>query len=323
MVSRRGLEEKVLDEHGFSCRFVSLESVGRAGWFKMPYLMGKSLAESYKIVRKFNPDVLLGMGGFSSAPVTVVGKMLGKPVFVQEQNILPGLANRLISRFSKKAFISYAESDRYFPEGRTLLCGNPVRAGLKTKVKDYARFGFSRDRFTVMAFGGSQGAHKINKAMIESAGHLTDITDKIQILHITGKKDFQAVNDGYGDIKRYVTPYLMEMQHAYSVADLVICRSGATTLAEITALGKASVLVPYPHAAGDHQSKNADFLVHAGAAVKVADAVLDGECLAGIIRDFVDHPDKTERMGKRSAAIGTFEGAKKIIDYIMEELQDS
>ncbi len=323
MVSRRGLEKKVLDELGLSCRFVSLESAGRAGWFKMPHLWGKSMAESYKIIREFNPDVLLGVGGFSSAPVALAGRMMGKPVYIQEQNILPGLANRIISRFSKKAFISYAESDRYFPADRTLLSGNPVREGLKSDKKDYARFGFSPDRFTVLAFGGSQGAHKINKAMTESAAHLTEIADKIQIIHITGRKDFKAVNDSYGDIKRYVTPYLMEMQQAYSIADLVICRAGATTLAEVTALGKASVLVPYPHAAGDHQSKNADFLVHANAAVKIADAKLDGECLAGLIRDFIDNPDKIEQMGKRSAAIGTFEGAKKIIDYILEELQDS
>lgn len=318
VVSHRGLEEKVLNNTGFKCRFVSLEIPGRVGWIRMPYLLGKSLVESLRIVREFNPHAIVGLGGFSSGPVAVAGKILGKPVFVQEQNILPGLTNRIIARFAKKIFLSYPGSEANLPRKKCVLTGNPVRGGLKGEKKDYGAFGFSRERFTVLAFGGSQGAQKINQAMIEAVALLADIEKRIQILHITGRADVELVEKGYRGFKHYTTGYLMEMDNAYAVADLVVCRAGATSLAEITALGKASVLIPYPHAAADHQTKNADFLVSNGAAVKIPDRELDGKTLARLIRDYLEHPEKIKKMEDKSRKMGSFEAAQKIVREIRD-----
>jgi len=313
VVSRRGLEEKVLQKLGYGYRFISLESLGRVGWFRMPYVLGKSLAESVQIIREFDPHLLLGVGGFSSGPVALAGKLLGKPVFIQEQNIIPGRTNRILAHLASRIYLSYADSEEHFPTNKTVLSGNPVRANLKVKRKEYNRFGFTDDRFTILVFGGSQGSQKINHSIIEATAHLAEVQDRIQILHITGQADLESVKKCYTGFRHYVTEYLMEMEEAYAIADLVICRSGATTLAEITALGKSSVLVPYPHATGDHQTKNADFLVRAGAAVKITDAELDGKRLARLIIDYLDHPNKLKEMESKSRKLGSFDGAKIIV----------
>ena len=311
----------MLQKLGFSYRFISLESLKRVGWLRMPYLLSKALAESLGIVREFNPHALVGVGGFASGPVTLAGKILGKPVFVQEQNTLPGTTNRIVARFARKIFTSYPGSDTHFPARRTVLAGNPVRAELRGGEKNYARFGFTKGRFTILVFGGSQGARKINQAMIEAAGGLAEIKDRLQIIHITGPSDQGSVC--YDQIQHYVTDFLMEINDAYAIADLVICRAGATTLAEITALGKASILIPYPHASGDHQTKNADFLVRAGAAVKIADSDLDANKLARLIHQYLDHPDRIKEMEEKSRELGSFDGAQNIVCSIRKELADS
>jgi len=233
---------------------------------------------------------------------------------------MPGLTNRILGRIVDAVAVTYHESIGFFPADKVTVTGNPVRKDivLGSREQGLKMFSLDRDRFTVFVFGGSRGAARINKAMAEALGYLDHLKDRIQILHQTGEKDHEAVKRIYRTrgFRGAVIPFAYEMAEAYAVADLVISRAGATTLAELTACGKAAVLVPYPYAAARHQEINARKLVDMGAARMILDRELNGRKIADIIARFLDNPDELREMATISRSLGNPGASARITDLL-------
>jgi UDP-N-acetylglucosamine--N-acetylmuramyl-(pentapeptide) pyrophosphoryl-undecaprenol N-acetylglucosamine transferase len=237
---------------------------------------------------------------------------------LQEQNVFPGLSNRILGRFVDRAFISFPDSAPHFPAGKAVLTGNPVRRKMQPG-KFPGSFDLRRS-FTILIFGGSQGAHRLNQVMVATIPLLPDLRGKIRIIHQTGEKDFQAVRAAYqqAGFEAEVQPFIYDMDRAYGLADLVLCRAGATTLFELMAMGKPAILVPYPFAANDHQTLNARSLVKAGAAVTVADGELSPEAVNRLLRELSADPSRLQKMGERALALAKPNAARDIVNLCYE-----
>ncbi|MFH1369332.1 MAG: undecaprenyldiphospho-muramoylpentapeptide beta-N-acetylglucosaminyltransferase [Elusimicrobiota bacterium] len=255
--------------------------------FSFFYLLTRSLFSSFAVINSFQPDVVVGMGGYISFPVALAGYLKRIPVVIHEQNALPGMANRLLTFFAKKIAVSFEDSERFFPRDKTIFTGNPVRQELFSAVPEEAFkiLGLEQKRITVLIFGGSQGAVRLNHAIIDTLPFLTEYKSSIQFVHITGtmpgEKD--RAEHGYDKhgFKASVMEYLDKIGNAYSVADLIICRAGATTISELTILHKPSILVPFPYATGNHQQMNALNLVKKGNAIMIKEKDLSPPILSG------------------------------------------
>ncbi len=320
----KGIESKIIPKEGYDIRFIRSEglvgkdlvSTGRS-LLRLPM----SLMDSRRILKEIGPDLVMGVGGYSSGPLVLCARLMGIPSLIHEQNTLPGLTNRILGKFADSVAVTYHESMKYFPPEKTYLTGNPVREEILKGVRDRGCKTFSLDRelFTIFIFGGSSGAHNINHAIGEALVYLESFKKNVQFLHQTGEKDFDAVKEIYSSkgFKGTVLPFAYEMADAYAVADLIISRAGATTLAELTACGKASILIPYPYAAGNHQEINARKLWDAGAAQMVLDRELNGKTLSDMIRFLLEDPDAIGEMERTSQSLGSSEATKKIIELIV------
>ena len=246
------------------------------------------------LIVKIKPVFVIGLGSYISFPVVFVSKIFSIKTFIHEQNVVPGLANRFLSKFADRIAVSFPETKRYFPEDKTFYTGNFIREELfKANPEDALRkFNFDKSRFTVLIFGGSQGAHIINLTILKALKLILDLKDRIQFLHLTGKDDFPLVKNSYKelDFKAEILEYLDDMASAYAVSNLVICRAGATTIAEILELKKFSILIPYPYATEDHQTQNARYLEKLGFGVFVPENELSKEKIANLIRKYLTNP---------------------------------
>lgn len=263
----------------------------------LPFLLVKSLFQSLRHLGSFNPSVVVGMGGYVSLPVVIAAWLKKIPVVIHEQNISPGLANRISSLFAQKIAVSFDESRDYFNKTKVIVTGNPVRSDLKLIDAKQARedITIAPDQFVVLVFGGSQGASSLNNNMIMALEQLeTSIPGKLFCIHLTGKKDYEMVSHIY-TLKKYpsiVETFSNKMGLYYSAADLVVCRAGATTIAELIYAQKPAILIPYPHAAVDHQTKNAQYLASKGCAVVVSDKDLTGSFLSTTILKYVQNQNE-------------------------------
>ncbi|UCE71749.1 MAG: undecaprenyldiphospho-muramoylpentapeptide beta-N-acetylglucosaminyltransferase [Nitrospiraceae bacterium] len=319
----RGIESKIIPREGYDIRFIRSEGlVGRGvfstvrSFMKIPF----SIIDARAILKEVAPDIVLGVGGYSSGPVLLCASMMGIPTMIHEQNTLPGLANKILGKFVDTVAVTYHESMGMFPEHKTFLTGNPVRTEILEgdRERGYETFSLDRNRFTVFVFGGSRGAHQINNAVAEALTYLESLKDHIQFLHQTGDRDFDLVREVYRSkgFKGTVIPFAHEMADAYAAADLIISRAGATTLAELTACGKAAILVPYPYAAGNHQEINARKLWDMGAAQMILDRDLNGRSLSDLIKHLLEDPDAISAMERTSKSIGSRDATKKIIELV-------
>ncbi|TNF54754.1 undecaprenyldiphospho-muramoylpentapeptide beta-N-acetylglucosaminyltransferase [bacterium] len=319
-----GIEATVIPREGFEIKFIRSEGlVGRSVYestrsvVKLPL----SVNDSWRILKQFNPDVVLGVGGYCSGPVLFSAFLMKKPTIIHEQNTVPGLTNKMLGKLVNLVAVTYYESLHFFPKNKTFLTGNPVREEILEgdRKRGYRIFGLDEGLFTIFVFGGSSGAHKINKALSESLVYLKDFRDHVQFLHQTGEKDFDFVREFYHaqGFRGTVIPFTHDMGDAYAVADLVISRAGATTLAELTACGKPAILIPYPFAAGDHQRANAEKLWDLGAAQMILDHELNGMSLSQMIKQIFEHPDIMAEMEKVSKTIGKSDAGKRIVELIM------
>jgi len=297
-----GLEARMLPELGWA-----LETIEMSGWagrgfigrFRVLGQLLKSLGQSRKILRNFGPDVVVGVGGYASVPVLLAAKIQGIPFVVHEQNAWPGLANRLLGRWAKRVCLSFGEADRAFHCSATVLTGNPVRSAMEScpAIDD--------EKNCLLVFGGSQGARAINRAIVAALPMLEEWRGKLQIIHQSGEQDYDETVQGYRDINWpdvEVTPFIKDMVGAYAKSTLIVCRAGATTLAELTACGRPAILVPYPHAAAGHQSTNAMAMAARGAAMTMEEADLTPERLATLINGLLH--DRTSIKTMASAARG-------------------
>jgi UDP-N-acetylglucosamine--N-acetylmuramyl-(pentapeptide) pyrophosphoryl-undecaprenol N-acetylglucosamine transferase len=323
--SRRGLEAGVLAGEGYDLETIDSAALQGKKWRgKLASLASipQSLGQSRKLLRSFRPEVVLGFGGYTSGPVVLAAWAGGYKTAIHEQNAFPGLSNRILGRVVARVFLSFEESAGHFPRSKAVLTGNPVRRMIRQgKARPLPK---EEGKFVVFIFGGSQGAHRLNQAMGESLAHLGDLKEKLQIIHQTGDPDYDEVRQGYGQagMTAEVHRFIRDMDRAYGLADLVLCRAGATTLFEIMALGKPAVLVPYPYAANDHQTLNARALVDAGAAMMVADGDLNGLNLSGILRGLIGDRRKLVEMGERAAALARPRAAEEMVELCYEMVRD-
>ena len=309
----KGLEARLLPKLGLPLETVDMAGVVGAGWrCKLglaPRLL-KSMRQAQAIIRRFEPDIIIGVGGYASVPVLLMARLLGVDYVIHEQNAFPGLSNRLLGRWAQRIFLSLPDSGVGFDPGKTLLTGNPLRSGLEELPALLPANG------SLLIFGGSRGARAINEAVMEMLPRFREWTHRPKILHQTGEEDLLRVQQAYRDAgfdSHQVVPFIDDMAAAYAGAQLVICRAGATTLAELTACGRPAVLIPFPFAAGDHQTANAVTLEEAGAAVLLPQDELSGEQLALSVAELLADPERLQRMAERARALGHPGATEKIL----------
>lgn len=321
MGGRGGLEEKVVPKYGYPLKVFRVEGLKRKkgfGRIRAVLKAASSTMEALRHFRSMRPDGVIGSGSYSSAPVVTAARLLGIKTAILEQNALPGLTNRVLGRFVDRVYISFEESRRYFPGGRTILSGNPVRREIARKLEDRR----VADKFSILVFGGSQGATAVNAAFLDAIEFLTDIWSGLRIAHQTGKEGYDAVVAAYRrkNLKAEVSVFIEDMGAAYSSADLVVCRAGATSLAEITASGLAAILIPYPFASDDHQTVNAACLEKAGAAVMIRQDKLTGATLAEAIKRLYHDRQALRLMRERSKAMGRPRASQEIAENFLRLL---
>jgi UDP-N-acetylglucosamine--N-acetylmuramyl-(pentapeptide) pyrophosphoryl-undecaprenol N-acetylglucosamine transferase len=319
LVSEKEIDTLALSGHS-DLRFEKLPTVGLPSAFS-PAIFGfvqrftGSLSICRALYHKFKPQVVLGMGGFTSTAPILAGRMRGVPTFIHESNAIPGKANRWTARFVRAVMLGFKECEQFFPKVRTEITGTPIRNELRPLDRSVARqkLGLRPDLATLLVMGGSQGATGINQAVIKSLPLLRDAP--FQVAHLCGARDERVVVESYQreNIPAFVAPFHHEMEQVYSAADLVIARSGAASLAEIAAFALPSILVPYPYAAEDHQTRNAEIFVRAGAAALVKESALSVEMLANSIKELVSNPQKRHRMSECCAKLAPKNAAGLVV----------
>ena len=323
--TRRGLEARVVPECGYRLEVITARGLKGVGPVRLLLgLIALPLAffESWRILMRYRPDVVVGVGGYASGPVVLAAKLQGVPTAVQEQNAFPGLTNRILGRFVRIVFVAFDESRRYFPASKVQLIGNPIRRML---LDNYLRSHRAHDKFTLLVFGGSQGARGINDRVLEALDHLSELKDELHFIHQTGKKDLELVQSGYArrGFSAEVIEFIADMSSAYAKAELVICRAGAATLAELTVCKKASILIPFPAAADNHQEVNAQAMVAAGAALMFRESELTGERLANEIRSLKANPEALMKMERQAGLLGRPEASKELADVCVQMMVDA
>lgn len=321
----RGLEARVVPASGYRLETIPVaglkgKSVG--AFLRALLMLPMAFLRSWKLLRQYRPDVVVGVGGYSSGPVVLAAWLQRIPTAIQEQNALPGFTNKLLGKFVRAVFLAFDEARPFFAAKKVHLIGNPIRAKL---MDNYLRSRASHDGFTILVFGGSLGARGLNARVLDSLDHLGDLKDQLSFKHQTGKADVENVRKGYADrgFNAEVVEFIDDMSAAYARAELVICRAGATTVAELTVCKKAAILVPFPHATDNHQEVNARALVAAGAALMFRESELDGAKLAESIRTLKNDPQRLRRMERQAGLLGRPEAAKELADVCVQLMVDA
>jgi len=318
--TERGIEARILPGGRFPLRTIKVKPIkGRSllERVKAIWSLPMAISEAFSILRKFQPQLVLGVGGYASGPTLLAAFFLGIKRAIQEQNVMPGMTNRILKWFSQRIFVSFEEAKEYFPDKKTVVTGNPIRKEFFASLKKDKEKMKEKGRFTLLVFGGSAGAHRINQAMIEALDHLQGIKSSLKIIHQTGKEDLDFVSKAYREkgFDALVGPFFEDIATSYQISDLVICRSGASTVAELAICGKAALLIPYPYAAHNHQLINAKKLVDLGAARMILDQELNGGRMAQTILHLYDHPEERIRMEEAIQRLGKPRAAEEIVDH--------
>jgi UDP-N-acetylglucosamine--N-acetylmuramyl-(pentapeptide) pyrophosphoryl-undecaprenol N-acetylglucosamine transferase len=319
LISEKDIDALALSSHR-SFRFEKLPTIGLPSPFS-PTILGfirrfyESLSLCRSIYRKFKPQVVLGMGGFTSTAPVLAGKMRGISTFIHESNAVPGKANRLTARIVRAVMLGFKECAPFFPKARTEITGTPIRIGLKRLDRQIARekLGLRTDLTTLLVMGGSQGASGINQAMIKALPFFQDLA--LQVIHLSGARDERLVADNYRreNISAYVAPFHHRMEEVYSAVNFVVARAGAASLAEFAAFSLPGILIPFPYAADDHQTRNAEIYARAQAAILLKESELSGELLARKMRELIENPELIERMSANCSRLGPKDAAGCVV----------
>lgn len=324
---RGGQEERVAADYGLKFRAVRTAKMPErmlspaAALFAVR--LAAAVASGFAAVGEIKPAAVVGFGGFASFPTVAAAKLRGAPVFLHEQNTLMGLVNRVMSRFADKIFVSF-ENTEGVEKTKAVFTGNPSRyEGMRLPEKAEARrkLGLDAGRWTLLVFGGSQGALSVNRAVYDWAEMNSGKPD-IQILHLTGREKFEEAKKKYGEmlkdggLKVEVRDYLKEMELAYAAADLSLCRAGATTITEIASVGAPAILCPYPFAAENHQEKNARYMAERGAAMVIPDRELTAASIAEAIGELRNNPEKLRSMGGNARTMYRDGAARKMAETL-------
>lgn len=330
----RGLESKIVPREGLPFRAIPLAGFRRGLTPANLLVVWKAAAgiiTAIRLIREISPDAVIGTGGYVCGPVVLAAALSGIPTLIHEQNALPGVTNRILSRFVNCVALTFGEAKKYFPARRTFkVTGLPVRKEILARDRDGARkgLGLPPDGLLVLSFGGSQGARSINSAMIGAISHFAG-QKGLHFLHVTGPANYQGFME---EIKKgisipengniTITSYLHDMPSALAAADLVVCRAGAATLAEVTAVGLPAVLIPYPYAAENHQEYNARALEGKKAAVVIRDRDLSGSLLASELERLAGSPGMLEEMARASRQLGRPGALDDILDCVRDILDN-
>jgi len=327
--TERGVEAKVLPRLGYRLELIAASGLrGKSLISQLKGVVGLlyGYSQSRQILKAFRPDVVLGVGGYASAPVLLAARGLLLPRYIHEQNAIPGMSNKLLSRVALKTFISLEESRRFFPGETTLLTGNPLRRQILEQVADKGgslepRTSSLEPAFHLLVFGGSLGAHSINMAMAAAAPLLAKLGGPLTITHQTGEKDAAEVQRAYAaaGLNARVLPFIDNMAEAYHQADLIVCRAGATTIAEVTACGKACIFIPFPHAVDDHQRRNAEALLKCAAGFMLLERELTADSLARQIGELLAAPELRRETAANARSIARLDAARVIVDEMLQQ----
>jgi UDP-N-acetylglucosamine--N-acetylmuramyl-(pentapeptide) pyrophosphoryl-undecaprenol N-acetylglucosamine transferase len=319
----RGIEARVLPREGFELDLIrsgGIKGKSIAGRARGASLLPASIWDAWNIVGRRRPHLVIGVGGYSSGPVVLTAALRGVPTMVLEQNAVPGLTNRLLAPFVRAAAVTFDSTRRYF-KGKAFVSGNPVRPEFLESVGPLTGAGADEQSSiaSILVFGGSQGAHAINVAMVEAAPELA-ADPHLRLTHQTGERDVEMVRAAYrhAGISAEVEPFFFDMGKRLRHADVIVCRAGATTLAEITAAGRAAILIPLPTATDDHQRKNAEALAATGAAELLLQSEATGSVLARRVRVLAGDREARTRMEQAARALARPDAAKVIVDRALE-----
>ncbi|HEX3015488.1 MAG TPA: undecaprenyldiphospho-muramoylpentapeptide beta-N-acetylglucosaminyltransferase [Desulfobacteria bacterium] len=328
--TNKGLESDIVPKEGLRFATVEVESLPRKLSLKTlhtAFKLMQGLWGARKLIAAFKPDVVVGTGGYVCGPVVFIAAMMGIPAVIHEQNALPGITNKLLSRYAKVVLMTFPESKKYFPaSAKTVLTGLPIRPGILTVNREQGSraFGLDPHKFTVLVTGGSRGARSLNLAMVETLAAVSK-RDDLQIIMATGTATHQEfmtkVKEAGIDLaaaKHFVVkPYIYKMEEALAAADLCVCRAGAAFLSELLAKGKPSILIPYPYAAENHQEYNARSVVNQGGAILILDKDLDGKRLLAEIEKLAAKPEIMRQMAEKAQAMGKPEALEQITAAIL------
>ena len=311
--SERGIEARLVPQEGFALRCLPAGSMKGVGWgARLRNLAAtlKGILGARRILKEFRPAVVIGVGGYASFPMVSAAILKGFPRIIMEQNAVPGLANRVLGRWVNFAAVTDPGTSSYFGK-RAVVTGNPIRPQFKSIPPKR-----HQPPYEVLVFGGSQGAQSINKAIRESVPLLSDWKERLSFTHQTGEAQLNETRQAYGTFgfKADVRPFFNDFHQKYAAADLIVSRAGATTVAEIKAAGRASILIPFPYAADDHQTRNAQAMVAEGAAVMIRNSDLTGETLAAAIRSLLTDISRLEGIERNAKRIAVLDAEERIVD---------
>ncbi len=321
--TRKGMESRLVPERGYEIYYIPARGFDRKNIFnniKTIFDLVKGCRQAGEIIGKYRPDMVIGTGGYVSVPVLWAAGRKGIPVYIHEQNAFPGLANRMLSRYAEKIFISFPESKKYFKhKEKTLFTGNPIRKEfLLSGIVDYReKLGIKPGEFFLLSFGGSGGAQKINESILKLAEEI-DKKAGIKLLHVTGNYYY---DNFVNELKRKaldnnenirVVPYSHKIHEYMLAADLLISRAGAITVAELTACGKPAILIPSPNVTANHQYYNAKAVADRGGAILLEEKDLTFEKLKGIVFKLAHNKEALNTMGEASLSLGRVDGADGI-----------
>jgi UDP-N-acetylglucosamine--N-acetylmuramyl-(pentapeptide) pyrophosphoryl-undecaprenol N-acetylglucosamine transferase len=321
--TKRPVEEHMVPRAGFELRSVDAPRMPERlhHWPFFPFRLWASIRRAKAALCELKPGIVVGLGGYGSAPVVLAAKKLGVPVVLMEQNTIPGRANRFLSRYAREVYAQFEASRAFFRDPSAVhVLGNPLRAGIAEGRRDRAMQLFSLDgaRKTLLALGGSQGARTINQAVCGALAELAG-AGPLQVIHQTGSEEYDAVAALHrkSGVRGYVSAFIDHMPEALAAADLVLSRAGATTLAEIAAAGKPSILVPYPFAADDHQRLNAQAYVDAGAAAMVRNSDLTAAETAKRVRALLFDEKTLRLMGRAARSLARGDASRDVCNHIL------
>ncbi len=317
-----GPEKRLAEKEGLQFMGLPARGIMGRGFKSVGALlrMGRSLLKALSLLRRFRPDAVLGFGGYAGFAPVLAGKWLGIPTAIHEQNSLPGMTNRVLGKRVDLVFLSFPDSYRQFDPKKVRVFGNPVRKAVSESFKLRKSTGRGKN---LLVLGGSQGARGINQAVIACLAELRE--QGVKIWHQAGEQDFEEVNQKYEQVhpQARVDKFIEDMAEAYAFADLVLCRAGATTLAELCMAGKPSVLVPFPYATHNHQLNNARYLEDAGAAMVLMQSYLEEVNLATLIGDLFGARQKLADMAASAKTLGNPNAAADILQELEGTTQDS
>lgn len=325
-----GLETELVPAAGYRLHLISARGFRRSLGFdtvRSALAAVKGLWEAYRLLGEYKPAAVIGTGGYVCGPVLLAAWLRGVPAYLQEQNAMPGVTNRLLARFVRAAYLGYEEGRPYFAATRAVVwTGNPLRSlGGDDQRAALVKLGLDPTKKTVLVTGGSRGARSINRAVAAAFSRLV-ADEGVQYLHVTGRDEFEATNallieQGLAACPRFhVQPYLHDMPVALKAADVVLCRAGAIALAEVAALGLPAILVPYPYATGNHQEANARAFEKRGAAIMVLDKELNGDKLAAELLPLVHDEKRLALMQQAAATLAKPGAADEIAAHLLADL---